>query len=641
MKPLESSSVKKRNVVLAVAAAALFIVLRVALALTAHGITPARVSASAVLGHDVGFAPDKVVDRSTVETYTLRNFWLLPDRTPGWIRIDLDGEYRLDRLDILNTRNGLNFDRATTAYRIELIGPGGSSFIRPAEPLPAYPDWRGHDLPAPVVSAVVIHVDGFSGAGGGLDEVALTGRPAHGLGVVRDWLLALLATGLFVVVALRWPVAWRGAVTHQRAAFAVLALALVVVGQRLLRFNTAVSALEWGLFFDVGELTTFAKVRSFFANLMIPIPPVLALVEIAAQNLTGNNDFMIKTVYKVSIIGSYVGALALSYPRVGRMLATFAVSLLLMTGTAVIHPGNPQVYDTVYPFLVVAFLVSLSAALAAPVERRRRAGWLAVAGVCLSLLALTRPFAIFLVAAAVVFVTRRLVASRRHRMVFVLCAASLCVPWHAYLFVRHGQLTISNNAGFNLHGSWPMVPDPPYIPEDTRPPYRGLNNPQHVVNSNRIRNAIVAYVVTHPREAFDNLARRFEVLTQPKTVIIPQRLQPRAGVLALYQLVVRFLLLLMMATALGRLASWMASWAWLRRLRRAPPPAGPPQAREPVGTLLLALTAGSLLFSVGEVNEEARFIIALLPMLAVVPRLSTSYDVGWSRAAADARLTGG
>lgn len=599
-------------------AVAVFAGVLLVLAMTTHDITPARVTASAVFDGDAAFGPGKTLDHSTVETFTLRNYWLLPSGTPGWIRLDLAGAYRLDRVAILNTRNGLQFDRATKGYRVELIGPTGSSFL--AGELPAYPEWREHDLPGPVVTAVTVHVDGHEGLGGGLDEIALTGRRAHGLGALPDTVWAALFTALIMLAAARLPAGWRRVVTRERSGLFVLSLVLVVVGVRVLRFSTSVSAMEWGLIFNVRELNTLAKVQAFFANLMVPIPPALALVEIVAQNATGNNDLMIKTIYKVSIVGGYLAALRLAYPRIERMLATFLVSLLFMVSTAVIHPGNPQIYDTVFPFLVMSFLVLVSSALEAPERGGRRGVRLGAAGLCLSLVALTRPFAIILVLAAVAFLVRRLPGPRRHRLVFVLCAGSLCLPWHAYLFVRHGQLGISNHTGYNLADSWPMVPRPPVLPEEVLPPYRGLNNPTRVMNSRRLQSAILRYAVTHPGEAIDNVIRRLAIMTEGHTVIIGERLQPRNPVLWLYRMVVRFLSLLLLLTALQRLARWASTP--LRRRRPAHHSTAPPAGDALVGALRLGMTAGALAFlALGDAGEEARFMISLLPMLAVAPDL--------------------
>ena len=55
------------------------------------------------------------------------------------------------------------------------------------------------------------------------------------------------------------------------------------------------------------------------------------------------------------------------------------------------HAGNPANYDPLFALLLLGYFLLIGAW-----ERSRHAGWLAAAGLCLSLLELTRPFMIFL-----------------------------------------------------------------------------------------------------------------------------------------------------------------------------------------------------------------------------------------------------
>ena len=70
--------------------------------------------------------------------------------------------------------------------------------------------------------------------------------------------MALLITVLGLFTARRLPRPWRAALTWPRGCFAMLALLLVVIGVRSLRFSSAVSSLEWGLIFNVGLLILMA-----------------------------------------------------------------------------------------------------------------------------------------------------------------------------------------------------------------------------------------------------------------------------------------------------------------------------------------------------------------------------------------------
>jgi hypothetical protein len=88
-----------------------------------------------------------------------------------------------------------------------------------------------------------------------------------------------------------------------------------------------------------------------------------------------------------------------------------------------------------------------------------------------------------------------------------------------------------------------------------------------------------------------------------------------------YQPLVRLLLLLALIGAGKRLVYWR--WGG-----------------DTVAAVLLVLTVGSLIMlAVGDAGEEARFVISLLPMLAVVPSLRVDHDLepaaapGYSRRA--------
>jgi hypothetical protein len=611
LRPLSSRLVlaakARPRLLTALVAVGVFVALRLLLSLTTHELTVARVTASGTAGPPGRYAPEKVVDGCTIEAASLYNHWLLPERTAGWIRLDLGGAYELDEIALLNTRNGLGADRRTRRYHLELVDAKAPEPI--AGVLPPYPRWQHHPL-ASTATAVIVHIDDFEGVGGGLDEVTLVGRPAGGPGRYRDTILAVLLTATLVTLW-RWsPGRLRAALTRERLWLLGLGLALAVIGYRLLRFSNSVSVFEWGLVYQASEFDTWAKTRTFFAELRMPLPPLLALLEIVSYRLTGTSDFVIRTLYRASMVGGYLGALALAYPSVRRMVLTFVVSHVFLASTMFIHPGNPQVYDVVYPFLIVSFLVLLRAALRARSGARAQLVLLGLAGLVLSVVGLTRPFAIFLVPIVSLLVVRRLGLKRRREVAtFLAGVALLALPWHLHLLVSHGQPTMSNHTGFNLHNAWPMAPMPGLIPEDRKPPNRWFNNPQHIVNSRRIQSAIGGWIAAHPWLAVRNVLRRVDAMLEGKTVVLPSRLQPDDDVLLAYQPLVRLLMLLALIGAGVRIARWR-------------------RGGDTVGACLLVLTVGSLLLlAIGDAGEEARFVISLLPMLAVVPGLRVEHDL--------------
>ncbi len=608
---------RRRWLPIAVAAAVAFALTRLLMAVLFTHVTATQVTASSTLTGARRTLAAHVQDRATVETYTLDNFWLLEDGKTGWLRLDLGRPTYVDRIDVLNTRNGMGNDRATQSYRIELAGEGGSTSL--AGLLPAYPEWQSHPLDRPVVTSVVIHVDSWRGQGGGLNEVVIHGQAAAGLAAHVSWLLPLLFA---IAAAVTWHLAGgqlRARVTGPCALLGALVVLIVVLGCRFLQFSTSVSAFEWFTLFEVKSFTTWRSTIDFFQNLLIPIPPSLALLEIVVYNLTGSIDLVIRTLYKTSIIGAYALALLLVYPNVRRMLVTAALAVIFIWGTAEVHPGNPQIYDTVFPLLAMLLFLSLERARSAANDTRAQFVWWIAAGLFASLLGVTRPFAVFLLPIVVLatwFDTRGL--PRRTWWGFLLPILAICGLWHAQLLVRHGQVTMSNHTGFNLVRAWPMVTRPPLAPETFSPPFSRVNNPSHSANSSRYRSAVVDYIVNHPAEAAANVGRRVAELIEPQTTIIANRWNPNPTKLIGYRYAVRFMAMLLIISLFVDLAQWLSRRRWMSTT--------PAMQHQRGDRVFLWLTAGTLFFlAIGDAGEDGRFVLSVLPMLAVAPRFFSLY----------------
>jgi hypothetical protein len=574
----------------------------------------AKVRASASGSCGAVCAPEHTIDHATLENATLRNWWLLPDGVTGWIRYDFVRPTAIRGVRLLNTQNGAAADHATTDYRLELVGPSGQTQVRSGV-LPHYPAWREEKVDGFVATALVFRVDGFLGKGGGLNEIRVTGESAGALGRHRVGLLAL-AVGL-VAAALAWlfprPIAF--VFVTPRLVLGLSIWTLVLGGAVWLRYATSVSALEWGLVFDVHELDSWSKIFAFFRELVVPIPPALAFVEAVAFKWTGNNDFMIRVLYKAFIVGSGVACLLLVYPRVGRMFVVLALSLIIIQATAIIHPANPQVYDVAVPFFLLWCFVLLRW-LELARGRYARYSLVGAAGISLAAWGLVRPIAFFIVpllAVAVVVRLRR--RSRRAAAAFLLPLALFFGTWHLQLWVRHHQLTMSNHAGFNLMNTWGMVPWPADLePEPSAPPIRGFNNPVHGRNSGRLQMAVLKYVVRHPLEAAAHTGDQLAEFARPPTAVSlsPDPAQADKD-LGPYRFVVHALMLLLPFGLLADVVRRIVE----RRKR------GSQNAEEPGlwCRALLCWAAGALilLFAVGEAAEQHRFVLSVAPLLTLVP----------------------
>lgn len=128
------------------------------------------------------FPPKNVVNRKTDESKEdcgpgPRTYWLLPDRSTGWVQVDLQQNYCIVKLRWLNTHNGICGDRATTRLRIavstsgryegeeQTVYSGSMAFSR----TPAFQEFL---LPPTVVARYVrFYVEDYYNWGGGLNEV--------------------------------------------------------------------------------------------------------------------------------------------------------------------------------------------------------------------------------------------------------------------------------------------------------------------------------------------------------------------------------------------------------------------------------------------------------------------------------------
>ncbi len=122
------------------------------------------------------FPPENVTDRKTDESKEscdpgAHTYWLLPDRSRGWVQVDLLQSYSIVKLRWLNTHNGTCGDRATTSVTGRYEGEehtvhnGSMSFSRT-------PTFEEIVLSAPVTARFVrFYVNDYYNWGGGLNEV--------------------------------------------------------------------------------------------------------------------------------------------------------------------------------------------------------------------------------------------------------------------------------------------------------------------------------------------------------------------------------------------------------------------------------------------------------------------------------------
>lgn len=406
-------------------------------------------------------------------------------------------------------------------------------------------------------------------------------------------------------------------------AWFVCAALLAGFGLWLFRDAAAWSSIGWMYIFQVQDFAGWAAVLEFFRDLRIAIPPWLAALEFIDYALTGTNDWVPVYLYRASMVGAFVLALALTYPSFRRLALSVPLAILFLAAARLIHPAGPNVYDAVYPLLLLGYFLVLRAAPGSGLAAL-------AAGLLLALAELTRPFVLLLLPILLLGVAANPALRRASRLLpFLLPLVVLSGGWHAYQFRAHGQVFWSNHGGYNLQRAWPMVEMPPLVPE-TVPPKRApdrmesFNTPEHVENSRRLQQAILGHIVAHPLASAMHALERVSALVSGEVVLHGE--VPSSPVIAAYQVVVKYPALWML---LGALTIAIAIVVHPRRAGRILADDG--------NLLILATAATIAIVALTEAGEEARFMIALLPALAAVPMPRVDFTSRPARHGAAAR----
>jgi hypothetical protein len=392
---------------------------------------------------------------------------------------------------------------------------------------------------------------------------------------------------------------------------AVLVPVFCAIGLFLVRSAQGAPAIKWMYVFDAADFSSMRDLVAYVLNLRVPIPVVLSVAEILNNQVAGNVDFTTRVLYQAALVLVYVVALILASSSVIRLVGSFVLSVVFLWSTVLIHPGNPQTYDIFYPLFVLIYLLLLKLILSKP--RTQKPVLIAAgAGVSLALAELSRPFVFLMLPFLLVGAYQTLRHRSRHSFIaFLVPVMLLSGGWHLYQLVRYDQITWSNHTGFNLHRAWYMVETPPLVEESHDAPlvpgrWPNLNTAEHYENSGRLEQAILKYIVAQPGPSLLHAARRFKlVLFEVRTSIYSHR--PESGVFLVYRPLVWLSVSWLFVSAV------MLLILGLRHKR-------PWQLLGCPTNMLIVIACLSICFLVlGDADEEARFLISVLPFLAVLP----------------------
>ncbi|UEM01463.1 hypothetical protein JL101_015765 [Skermanella rosea] len=375
---------------------------------------------------------------------------------------------------------------------------------------------------------------------------------------------------------------------------------------------TATSAVTWMRTLDLETFRTAADVRDYLAGLRTGIPPVLSTLELLWWINFRDLTLFSKILYPLTVASAFALAVLIQPERLRLRAAVLILGLFLAHRGVAVHAGNPANYDPLFALLTLGYFLLVRAWL-----RDRRPGRLAAAGLCLSLLELTRPFMIFLLPLFLAVETHRIARTAPGRAgalaAFFIPVAILSGGWHLHVWLAHDhQITWTNVSGFNLQRAWEdfdpdiraarRLEELPRVREGADELWADLNTSEVYRESEALKSLIVARILGEPVRAAGHILDRLAVFASAPTRMYDRDPQG-IGILA-YRAVVTVLLLTLAGYAAIGAAVLIrrGCWPWLdQRWWLA------------ASTLLVVI-----LVSVGERGEEGRFIFSILPMLLAV-----------------------
>lgn len=386
-----------------------------------------------------------------------------------------------------------------------------------------------------------------------------------------------------------------------------------------MRYGNSVPSFTWSWVYSQDEFVEICKswdsIKTFYRDLRVPIPPVIAGLEILSYRLSGSFDLVTIYLYRALAFAAFFLSIIALKRGVAGYWWSAAQAMIFTWATINIHQLNPQIYDLWVPcfFLLYVFLLRKTG------DKNRRLIYSLLlaflSGMSLALVETARPFVLVLLPFLIIFSIIHLGKKRWPAwIIFVIPIIVISGGWHLKLYLyNEGQLLSTNNSGFNLRRCWEPVLPLPEAEVKLEDGWKLYNNPRHIEVSNELKSKVVHFIITHPfisaKHTTDRISELFAPMT--KDVVIPLQLGIAKPLpanhpwLPVYVLFVRVSGLFLLACLIYAFQQWL----------RAPSL----QFFGAESWILMFFTGASIfILAVGESGEDYRFLISVLPCLAAI-----------------------
>ncbi len=407
--------------------------------------------------------------------------------------------------------------------------------------------------------------------------------------------------------------------TRQQVVLLVLSLFLIAVWFFLRGKMVGRPSTSWMTYYHAVDFlgASTGEILKFFRGMRSGIPPLLSFLEIANVKMTGSTAIITDELYRLALLVSCLLAVWLFSKKQWQGIASFLLALVFMPATVFISAQNPEIYDVYFPafFLMFLFFDHLAR------ERGIRGGFSVFAaflsGLFLAFAELSRPFVLIFMPILLLYVYlvyRPL--PKKYLISFLIPFLLLSGGWHAKLLAfNNGQIFWSNHSGFNFYRAWgDVIPMPELIEEpQTWDDRVQIHTQEHYENSKRIQSTVVNYILTHPRESIPRIIARLGTFLRPRISLFDQP-EPGGFFAWVYRITFYaaffFFLIQLIRFLLGLMTQ--PSWSLFA---------------EPQHILLLVIGGSVVILALAEKGEEARLLLAVLPLLATLPRFEPEAEL--------------